>query len=313
MKRIRTFTIRVLVVSAILQLAALRNLYAAATVMSDFGLAGPSYYGLLVLGAGTLSWSGGGSEVVGNVGVSGSTSCSFSGSGTITGTLFESAAGLCSTGGVHVSTPVVQNFSTISANANAAVTDFSTMTSNATPTGTGYNSSNQTINGNATITALTNPGGGFTVVGLTSVTLGSGNTLTINGTWSSQVVIDITGGLSNQSGDILLTGGIVPGDVVFNIEGTGDALDIRGAGHTSSGIFLALNNTWHNHLEDQNIEGEVITGGNLQVISNPFITEVATPEPGTWMLLAGGFALLGACPWRRRTNPHLPAAADRRP
>jgi hypothetical protein len=315
MGRFKTFGVRVVAVAALLQFAVAGNLHATTTVMSDLGTADATFFGLLALGTGggnNFQWSGNTAEVIGNVGVSGSSGCSFSGSGTITGGLFESSATLCSTGNLN-SNVDVKNFSQIATDASNAVTDFSNMAQNTTLTsagGTGYNSGTNSITGNYTINAATSPTGAFTVIDLASISLTSGQTLTISGNLFSQVVINITGKLSNQSGDILLTGGIRPNDVVFNITGTGDALDIRGATHTSEGIFLSLNNTQQNNIQYQNIEGEVISGGNLKVVS-PLITADAVPESGTWVLLASGFALIGLGTWRRRRNPQQPASPNR--
>ena len=71
--------------------------------------------------------------------------------------------------------------------------------------------------------------------------IGNGNTLTINGTASDYVVIDITGTNNALDGALTLTGGLIPDHVLINFIGSGGNVQGAANGATLSGTFLIPN------------------------------------------------------------------------
>ncbi|HMD54685.1 MAG TPA: PEP-CTERM sorting domain-containing protein [Phycisphaerae bacterium] len=129
----------------------------------------------------------------------------------------------------------------------------------------------------------------------------NGNTtLTINGSASQNVVINFQGTSNiNISGPIVLTGGIVPDDVLFNFpagSGLSGGPKLMVQGNNSSyvyGIFLDPNGAMS--LENATLDGRFFGGDSADdmVVSGAYIV----PEPASLGLMAlGGLALL----FRRR-------------
>jgi hypothetical protein len=134
---------------------------------------------------------------------------------------------------------------------------------------------------------------------------GNGNTITINGTASQYVVIDITSGSGNSlNGALTLTGGILPDDVLINFIGSGSNLQGAANGATLMGTFLAPN--LGVQLNSLTIDGHLFggeAGDNFQFVSNAFIAQpalaAAVPEPSTWAMMLIGFAGVGFAAYRR--------------
>jgi hypothetical protein len=288
---------------------------ANSTIVSVLGDVGPAYYSLLVVGgAGTFSMND--STVQGNVGIAtnpfNSAPCAGWGGGAnaaITGTLYnDPGAGCADTGEVPAggtssiypgSHPTAAQ---LVSDVSAVVTDFSNAASNYGAVAAGLTGvSGGSISGNATITAASS---GWSVANLTNITETNGN-VTISGTANSQLVVNLTGALNISNGSILLTGGITPYDVVFNIMGASNALTVQNAAGSMAGIFLAPGTG--NSLHDQTLTGQVISGlSGLQITSafdlNDTFQGSPTPEPGSAFMTIMGFALVGvlARRWSRR-------------
>jgi hypothetical protein len=137
---------------------------------------------------------------------------------------------------------------------------------------------NVAINGNQTINASSGTfsasGTGYTnvrVFNVTSLTLNPGQTLTINGdTNGDSVVLNIPFS-ANINGNIVLTGGLTPDNVIFNFVGGsnltgGPSLQMNnGGGQTNlaQGIFLDPNGSIA--VNTSNILGRLFGGGNKQL------------------------------------------------
>jgi hypothetical protein len=157
--------------------------------------------------------------------------------------------------------------------------------------------SSQTINASAGIL----DGTGNRVFDTTSVNLSNGTTLTLNGTASDFLVINVTDSNPAFNGKILLTGGIIPDHVLFNMFGGnytthtgGPTLTISTNGQTATGIFLDPNGGIQmNHSE---LNGRLFGGdtANLQIVSGADITApVGAPGVPLPSAALGGLGLLG--------------------
>ena len=113
------------------------------------------------------------------------------------------------------------------------------------------------------LTITNNPFAGKYVMNLSNFVLGAGSTLTLNGAAGSAFVLNITGKFDiGGASNILLTGGLTPSDVLFNVRGSNSTFQIGGdsvfngtlLAYNSSGTQRTLNVTGHN----TSVNGEVI-------------------------------------------------------
>jgi len=129
-----------------------------------------------------------------------------------------------------------------------------------------------TINGTTTINAsagFLDPSGArlFTASGFS---IGNGHTVTINGSASDYVVINITGNSGNKlDGALTLTGGITPNQVLINFIGVGGSVQGAANGATLQGTFLIPNEKVQ--LNSLTIVGHLFGGAagqDFQFVSN---------------------------------------------
>jgi hypothetical protein len=158
----------------------------------------------------------------------------------------------------------------------------------------------------ATITSVTSVsstttitgGAGLNVVDLSSVNLNGGSTLTLSAPKGGTFIVNVANGFSLTGGSsVLLSGGLAPSDVLFNVLGTGSAVTING-GSTSnvpnaqmSGILLAPNGSIS--LAPALYTGEIIGGGQIQLASGAEVQLPARiPEPAGLPLFAAVAAVI---------------------
>jgi len=145
----------------------------------------------------------------------------------------------------------------------------------------------------------------------TSVNLNNASTLTVNGTSSDYVVVNVTDNNPAFNGKILLTGGIISDHVLFNMFGGnytthtgGPTLTISTNGQTTTGIFLDPNGSMqmnHSVLNGRFFGGD---SSNMQIVSGADINGPPVGAPGVPLPSAalGGLGLFGLLAAGRRSR-----------
>jgi hypothetical protein len=144
----------------------------------------------------------------------------------------------------------------------------------------------------------------------------SSGALTISGSATDYVVINVTGNNNVQLKTLLnLTGGITDDHVFINITGSGQQVGGNTNGGVVNGIFVALDDKFN--IDNTTIDGRVIGGSNqdfhlvsgfeLNAPPNRSLNG-SVPEPSTWAMLLLGFAGLGFMAYRRKSKSALMAA-----
>jgi Ice-binding-like len=190
--------------------------------------------------------------VTGNVGAQNSTKVMESAPSTVTGDfVVGSSANTSGIKGSHG--PIVVDDSLLAqavSDAETAAADFA----NLTPTLPASAFNNGNINGNVT---LQGANGAVNVVDLPQLSVPNG-TLTLVGTAGTSFVINIAGNFNLHSGKIVVSGGMGPLDVVYNITNANATVTTM-VPTTGVGILLAPNNTI-NSVDSSTFAGEVIGG-----------------------------------------------------
>jgi hypothetical protein len=160
------------------------------------------------------------------------------------------------------------------------------------------NGANQTINASSGML----DGGGNRIFTVSSMSFVNGATLTLNGSASDYMVLNI-GFNCNFGGTINLTGGITSDHVLFNIVGGsgltgGPTLTISSNGATEQGTFLDPDGTIQ--MNHSVLDGRLFGGDthNQSIVSGASIF-TPVPEPGS-----AGLAVLGllALAFRRKAS-----------
>jgi len=264
----------------------------AGFITDTLGAAGPANFAILALsGANDIALNGPG-QTFGNVGVSsGTLSLNGSAGPEVNGNVLLAPGANISIGNPPQVTGSVltnQNLSQANTDAlNASSTFAALAPTTSVPGGQ--------VNGTTTINGVA----GVNVVDISSLNLGNGQTLTLNGPAGSQFVIDDSGNFVLNSGRINLTGGLTVTDVVFDITASGNAISSSGGLNNESilnGILLAPNSGIA--FAPGLINGEAIAGGStIHFVSGASVNDTASPtpvpEPTTISLLLAGLFALG--------------------
>jgi choice-of-anchor A domain-containing protein len=279
-------------------MAFLSGTSAANIVYSDLGAAGPGNWAILI-GPNTTDFAlNGPGTTIGNVGYDGAfnSTLQLNASGgyqAIDGNLYL-APGDTVNNAAQVTGSVLSNISSLDADWAAAVAASAGFSALA-PTQSVVGSQ---INGTMTINATTTTN----VIGITSLNLGNGQTLTLNGSASDEFIINVSGSFVLNSGKILLTGGLTADNVVFNVTASGNAVQTSGGLNNESvvdGILLAPNSGIA--FAPGLVNGELIAGGStVHLVSGGSADgfTASVPEPSTYFLMAGG--LLALARFRRK-------------
>jgi choice-of-anchor A domain-containing protein len=155
------------------------------------------------------------------------------------------------------------------------------------------------------IGAANGSGGHNTVVDVTgSITITNpSKDLTISGGANDFYIVNVGGDVTVSNGQILLSGGITPSNVLFNFTGAGGAVNLTNASSTLNGIFLAPLSGQSINLTPGTVNG-VIISDMIHTSSGPDIngggtgTGSGSPEPASLGVLALG--ALGLVVRRRR-------------
>jgi len=270
-----------------LALAAI-GLTLAAPALASFDIGDASLYGFIA-GPNTHSIQISNSTFNGNVSTDVSNPASnyvqFS-SGTINGNFdFVGADNQSSLGSGTLNGSVNTNVSAVSS-AYTTITNLSNTF--ASESGTSFGGS-----GTLTDTSGTLDGSGNYVFTTTAASFLQGGALTITGSASDYVVINVTGNSNVQLKNLLsLSGGITDDHVFINILGSGQQVGGNTNGGTVNGLFVALNDKFN--IDNTTIDGRVIGGNSsdFQLVSG-FKLNAPTPVPEPAFIQMGGLLALG--------------------
>ena len=121
---------------------------------------------------------------------------------------------------------------------------------------------NISLNGSS-MTFSNNPFSGKYVMKLTNFVLNNNATLTLNGVAGSAFIINVSNNFSLANGSkIVLTGGLTPSDVLFNVRGSSGTLSIA-SGSLFQGTLLAYNATSSNQRTLTISGANTLTNGEL--------------------------------------------------
>jgi len=294
----------------LLAMASLAGPCGATSVLATLGSAGPGNWGILV-GPNTTDFAlNGPGTTNGNVGYDGANSNQVQLNASnnapipneaINGNLYL-APGDTVNNASQVGGSVVSNDAALGSAWSAALTASSTFSLMAADVSVPGGSVNGTTTVNSLCAGCTN------VIDISSLNLGNGQTLTLNGSATDQFIVNVSGNFVLNSGRIVLTGGLTADDVVFNVTASGNAVQTSGGLNNESvvnGILLAPNSGIA--FAPGLINGELIAGGQtVHLVSgantNEVISIATIPEPSTYLLLAIGLMALGLFRPRRSTT-----------
>jgi hypothetical protein len=234
---------------------------ANSTLIYNLGSAGPNYFTVLSLGGQSALVNINLATVVGNVGVPNFGSLKESAPSSVTGNLIVGSS--VNTKGVIGSYgAIVVNDSQLSQavqDANNAATFFANLPP--TPSVQAQFPSNGQITTNLVITGVP----GLNVVDLPNFVLNNGSgTLTLTGPVGTAFVINDSGNFNLHAGNILVSGGVGPLDIVYNITNP-DATVTTMVPTSAVGILLAPNNSIES-MDSAMFTGEVVGGFGKTIV-----------------------------------------------
>ena len=271
----------------------------------NLGQAGPGGLdlGIFVTGPTTINASNSGTAFNTNMGLGPGASTNFSGGGTLTGTLYyDTTATLQS----NLSSQFNVLGGTVKTPLSTAVNDVKTAASNAAALPASPSETFASIGGsplaitdvNGTLNGL---GGRNTVVDVTGnidIT-NPANDLTISGGANDFYIINVGGSVTVTNGQIAALGGIPASHILFNVEGTGNSVNLSNGTSVLTGTYLAPNVNQKITISPGTVNGAII-GYEIQTSSGPTVN--GPPFGGPLPLpsaLWGMPALLGLLAIRR--------------
>ena len=242
----------------------------------DLGVAGN--YAFVDLGASTLGWNSGpiDGDVLLGMGVHAQLSGGNDGGLTSGHVVYHDPTAVIS-GNLQNPITMTAVANSVSQSVATAAQNVSNYASSLTATQTfGTISGTTTINGN----------GGLNVIDATNI---NNDTLTLNGSANDYFVFNITNAVQTNR-PMILTGGVLPGNILFNLTGTGTVFQTSG-GDVSYGTYLAVNGGRF-QFSNLNLTGRLIDlGGDVQFVSGSKIP-VGVPEPSViGLMLCGAIGL----------------------
>jgi hypothetical protein len=155
----------------------------------------------------------------------------------------------------------------------------------------------------STQTVLSSLGGSNTTLTVSGVKVYSVSSinithvLTIVGTSSDIIVFNSSSaifgaGTGSHIGNIVLSGGITPDQVLFNLTGTGADLSISGG----ASIFADFIVRGSYNVSNATVTGRILGGTGTDTLGGSFVlndpADATAPEPGEWALMTGGLGAL---------------------
>jgi hypothetical protein len=277
MKRVPIFGARrfaSIAISAALFLGAISanaNLLQALPEMGDL-----ERWGAFSLGAGMTVGNDmkGTTDIYGDVGIAGNGNVNMTGNATVHGDLYYQTAGTLTMKGNSSVTGVKHHDASSDTTLNNSVTEANNTSAHAATFTSSFAYSGITsITSSMTLTAQHDRPGNSTVLNLTTLSLGSQQTLTINGSANDVFIFNISQTfLLGAQAQIVLTGGLAWDDVLFNVRGKGGTVSL-GAQSTLNGILMA-NHRAVSMAGGSTVRGEVISDslgmvGGSQIIRPP--------------------------------------------
>lgn len=234
---------------------------ANSTLINNLGLAGPNNFAVLSLGGNGALVNINLATVVGNVGAPNFGTVKESAPSSVQGTIFV-GSGVNTAGIVGSNQGIVVSDSFLSQavqDANTAAAFFTGLPS--TPSVQAQFPANGQITTSLTITGAP----GLNVVNLPSFYLNNGsNSLTLTGPAGTAFVINDSGEFNLHAGNIQVSDGVGPLDVVYNITNPSAAVTTM-VPTRAAGILLAPNNSI-NTMDSASFAGEVIGGFNKSIV-----------------------------------------------
>jgi hypothetical protein len=215
-------------------------------------------------------------DIYGDVGVAGNGNITMTGNSTIHGSLYWMRPGtLTMKGGAQITGTRHHDASSDSQLANGVTEANNTSDHAATFASSFAYSGIMSITSSRTLTAQHDRPGNSTVLNLTDLVLGSQSTLTLVGSKTDVFIINVSRNFSlGSQAKIVLSGGLAWDDVLFNVRGKGNAINL-GAQSLLNGIPMGNQRTV-NMEGGATVKGEVIANQLVMVggsqITRPPIT-----------------------------------------
>jgi hypothetical protein len=253
-------------------------------IRATLATAGPNNYSVLTLNGATDIALNGPGTTIGNVGISTGGNLQLNSSN---GNPSVAVQGNVYLGNTATINNPAQLTGTVFTNQNAKLNQANTDARNASTTFAALAPTLKVpggaINGNTTINGMA----GVNVVNVSGINLGNGQKLTLNGPAGSQFIINDSGGMQLNSGQVVLRGGLTANDMVLNFTSSGQQLQTSGGLHNESvinGILLAPRDSIG--FAPGLINGELIAGGqSVHLVSGASVNSPPRPprpSPRRW-------------------------------